>query len=164
MNLPKGLFIFNYINIKQIENLINYCHNNEKDIDVYTQHKINNPKIIKNIEKKYDYIVIENKIDEIDFSFKNFLKPQSWCCLILSDYDNSNIDILKTKVSNFGFNSLLIPSKKYIIGNEISILYNNINKNEEIYTHLKDGISWADIFKACGFYNIKVNLIENGTR
>lgn len=139
MILPQGLFIFNYINIKQIENLISYCEVNEKNIDIYTKYNIKSNKIIQNIEKKYDYIVLENKVNEIDFSFKDFLKPKSWCCLILSDYDNSNIDILKTKISDFGFNALLIPSKKYIIGNEFSIIYNNINNKEEIYTHLRWG-------------------------
>lgn len=158
MNLPNGLFIFNYIDIKQIEELIDYCDNNWKNVDIITKYNINNKRIIKKIEKQYNYIIVEDKIDEIDFSFKSFLKPQFWTCLLLSNYNNENINMLKNKTIDLGFNSLLIPSYKPIVGNEMSILYNNMSSKEEIYTHLKDGISWADIFKACMFYNTKVKL------
>jgi len=163
INLPCGLFIIKY-NIN-INDLIDFCIENKRKVDLLTDLKISLPENdwinkIDIINKQYDYIFIMDKIEDVS-NYKHLCAK--WIGYMLPITNNSikyeNINQLKNKIINIGFNSLIVPNVVNIIGKDMMVLLNNLQNKDEfsILTQLNsDQLIWSNIFRSCGFFNGKI--------
>lgn len=172
IGLPRGLFILkkeSNIQPENIDNLTNISIKLSRNIDIVTdiatdsiEHEM--VRLIKIPDSYYDYVFISGKISDAKKEYDNitgYLKEEHWICYMvpidnyISQVEATNI---KSKIGQIGYNAVVVPKVKHILGGEMFLLFNN----DDMIVQLDGGnhhILWGNIFRACGFYSVKTGMI-----
>lgn len=176
--LPRGLFIFkspSNIMSKNVNNLVDICSQLGRKIDIISDFSIDenliNPKWvnitkIEEVKDKYDYIVVADH-EKMSYNHFNdcreYRKDISWMGYMLpfgsKAIQYNDTTTLRNQIKNAGYDAIVIPNVKNMIGSNIFVLFNQLQgDNNRTVTQVNAGNNmfiWGNIFRACGFFNIQ---------
>jgi len=171
-DLPSGLFnITANSNIGQIA-INGLCKAAERlcrNIDILTDisHKNKNSDFvdfIKNTDKNYDYLFIADKINLAESYYSEYKDNANWFCYS-SPCSNTPLKYTdaidnRRNIFKIGYDAYFCPNAKFSSFGPTSsaCIYTEYSSCNFIMHNMWDYI-WKEIFRHCGFYNVKANLL-----
>jgi len=172
-NLPVGLFVINKnSNISNINSLIELCKKAHRQVDIITDLDINNitqpVDQIDKPDKTYDFCFIAGTKDEASsfyVEYSQFLKEKHWFAYMLpvsAPLHAKDIISEKNFLETIGYDAVVFPRVLMPIGGEMLLLYNKEQVLNQMSAENFEMI-WGNVFRATGFFNSKVKLIDGNT-
>jgi hypothetical protein len=173
INLPIGLFIIKKSsNIYNINSLTELCKKAHRQVDIITDLYINDiahpVNQIDKPEKTYDFCFIAGTRDQASslyVEYSPYLKEKHWFAYMLPVSAPLHAkDILQEKnfLETIGYDAVVLPRVLMPIGGEMLLLYNKEQVLNQMSSENFDMI-WGNVFRATGFFNSKVKLIDGNT-
>lgn len=185
IKLPIGLFILkksSNIAPNNIENLVDISIQLRRKVDIFTDIKIDDSLFdnhwcnkIDKYDSLYDYIFIADDLNNAYSHFnsvKNNFKDKKWIGYMMPIKEKityyNDIYINKNSIKNIGYDFVVFPMVKSIIGSNSFIHFNKLqNSQDNILTQIDNGnhdIIWSNIFRSCGCFNGRVYWEEHELR